>query len=200
MSRFGCSDTVTTDRRRQYECTLFAAIDRILGARHSRTTKYHPCAIGMVERLHRQLKAALASRLNCAHWVDSLPLGLLGLRAVLRADLQCSAAELLYASSLRLPADFSISAQLPAQPQDFLQRLVDNAKDLRPILPRPHHHNTIIVHRDLATSTHVKFVCRDAVRAPLTSAYDGPFRVLRRTLKTATLFQNGHEECQYGPP
>ncbi|XP_037557524.1 uncharacterized protein LOC119435543 [Dermacentor silvarum] len=147
----------------------------------------------MVERLHRQLKTALTTRLNCATWVDALPLVLLGLRAVLRADLQCSAEELVYGSSLSLPGDFFTSTQLSAQPQQFLQRLLDCVKDLRPTPPRPSRCNTIFVYPDLATSTHV-FVRRDAVRPPLTPAYDGPFLVLRRTPKTATFLQNGQEE------
>ncbi|XP_037573639.1 uncharacterized protein LOC119456109 [Dermacentor silvarum] len=147
----------------------------------------------MVERLHRQLKTARTTRLNCATWVDALPLVLLGLRAVLRADLQCSAAELVYGSSLRLPGDFFTSTQLLVQPQQFLQRLLDCVKDLPATPPRSSRRNTIFVHPDRATSTHV-FLSRDAVRPSLTPAYDEPFRVLRRTPKTATLLQNGREE------
>ncbi|XP_037554881.1 uncharacterized protein LOC119431472 [Dermacentor silvarum] len=147
----------------------------------------------MVERLHRQLKTHLTTRLNCATWVDALLLVFLGLRAVLRADLQSSAAGLVCGSSLRLPGDFFTSAQLPAQPQQFLQHLLDCVKGLQPTPPCPSRVNTIFVHPDLATSTRV-FVRRDAVRPPLTPAYDGPFRVLRRTPKTATLLQNGPEE------
>lgn len=40
-------------------------------------------------------KAAPATRLNCATWVDALSLVLLGLRTVLRANLQFSEAEVL---------------------------------------------------------------------------------------------------------
>lgn len=118
---------------------------------------------------------------------------LLGLRAVIRADLQCSTAELVYGTSLRLPGDFFTSTKLPDQPQQFLQRLLDCVQDLRPTPPRPSEHKTIFAHPDLATATHV-FVRHDAVRPPLTPAYDGPFRVLHRTPKTATLLQNGREE------
>lgn len=69
VSRFRCPGTVKTDRERQFESSLFACLNLILGARHCRTTVYHPCANanGMVERLHRQLKTALTTRLNCCH-------------------------------------------------------------------------------------------------------------------------------------
>ena len=43
------------------------------------TTAYHPQANGIVERFHRQLKAALKARLVGPAWVDELPLVLLGL-------------------------------------------------------------------------------------------------------------------------
>ncbi|XP_037500253.1 uncharacterized protein LOC119374245 [Rhipicephalus sanguineus] len=147
----------------------------------------------MVERLHRQLKTALTTRLNRATWVDDLLLVLLGLRAVIRADLQCSTAELVYGTSLRLPVDLLTSTKLLYQPQQFLQRLLDCVQDFRPTSPRPSEHKTIFFHPDLATATHV-FVHHDAVRPPLTPAYDGPLCVLNRTPKTATQLQNGREE------
>ena len=64
VCRFGCPGIVTTDQGRQLECTLFTSLSRLLGTKHGRTTAYHPCANGMVERLHRQHKAALTARLH----------------------------------------------------------------------------------------------------------------------------------------
>ncbi|VDP97028.1 unnamed protein product [Trichobilharzia regenti] len=48
-----------------------------------RTKTYHPQANGMVERLHRQLKAGLSAATG-AHWTESLPLVLLVKPAPLR--------------------------------------------------------------------------------------------------------------------
>ncbi|XP_037529459.1 uncharacterized protein LOC119406796 [Rhipicephalus sanguineus] len=147
----------------------------------------------MVERLHRQVKTALTTPLNSATSVDALPLMLLGLRALILADLPCSAAELVCGGYLLLPGDFFTSTQLPAQPQRFLQRLLDCVQQVRPTPPRPPHHKKIFVHPELATATHV-FVRRDADRPSLTPAYDGPFRVLHRSPETSSLLQNGREE------
>ncbi|GBO01001.1 hypothetical protein AVEN_259168-1 [Araneus ventricosus] len=64
-------------------------------------TAYNPQCNGMVECLHRPLKQALTC--HQADWLDALPLVLLGIRTALREDLNASAAELVYESSLRLP-------------------------------------------------------------------------------------------------
>lgn len=192
VCRFGCPGIVTTDRGRQFECTLFTSLSRLLGTKHCRTTAYHPCANGIVERLHRQLKSALTARLDREHWVDHLPVVLLGLRAVLRRDLGCSTAELVYGAPLRLPGDLFVPTASSPQPLEYLQCLQDCMQHLRPVPPRSSDHR-IFVHPDLASSTHV-FLRRDAVKAPLTPSYDGPYRVLNKTQKSATILLNGREE------
>ena len=59
ISPFGVPATVTTDRGSQFTSTLFRDLQRTLGCEHIRTTAYHPAANGLVERFHRQLKAAI---------------------------------------------------------------------------------------------------------------------------------------------
>ena len=53
---------------------------------HITTTAYHPQANGMVERIHRTLKAALCARGGAAAWKDHLPWVLLGMRAAPREE------------------------------------------------------------------------------------------------------------------
>ena len=43
---------------------LWSQLSPLLGTELHHTTSYHPQANGMVERFHRDLKAALLSRLN----------------------------------------------------------------------------------------------------------------------------------------
>ena len=51
--------TITTDRGAQFESALWTEFMKYLGTAHLRTTSYHPQANGLIERFHRQLKAAL---------------------------------------------------------------------------------------------------------------------------------------------
>ena len=59
VSRFGIPSSITIDRGRQFESSLWAKLMHSLGTVRLRTTAYHPIANGLVERFNRQLKAAL---------------------------------------------------------------------------------------------------------------------------------------------
>ncbi|BHF77213.1 hypothetical protein SprV_0502031700 [Sparganum proliferum] len=120
VSNFGVPATVTTDRGSQFESTLFRELTSLFGTNRIRTTAYHPQANGLVERFHRQLKTALMAQPDPSRWSDHLPLVMLSLRSTLKADIGCTAADLVYGTSLRLPVMWSdyvvpcaISAQRP---------------------------------------------------------------------------------------
>ena len=106
ISRFGVPSTITMDRGRQFESSLWQRLMQILGSKKIRTIAYHPIANGLVERFHRQLKAALKASVDPTNWVDMLPMVLLGIRTCLKQDLKSSTAEIVYGTTLRLPGDF----------------------------------------------------------------------------------------------
>ena len=61
----------------------------------------------MVERFHRQLKAAIMAQETPNPWTTTLPAVLLSIRSAVKATLGRSAVEIAYGMTLRLPGDFS---------------------------------------------------------------------------------------------
>ncbi|ROT82718.1 hypothetical protein C7M84_024114 [Penaeus vannamei] len=110
ISRFGTPETVTTDCGAQFESELWRHLMILLESKRIRTTAYHPCANGMVERLHWHMKQALTSSSPNRRWVDQLPHVLLNIRTSFKEDLQCTSAEMVYGTTLALPADFLVTA------------------------------------------------------------------------------------------
>ena len=106
VARFGVPDQMTSDRGAQFVSELWTAMSELLGTQLNPTTAYHPQANGLIERLHRTMKAALKARLNSPNWIDELPWVLLGLRTTPKEDLNASPADLVYGGPLTVPGDF----------------------------------------------------------------------------------------------
>ena len=193
IARFGSPITVTTDRGAQFESSLFTELTKILGCSRLRTTAYHPQANGLVERFHRQLKAALCAHDNTT-WTDSLPLVLLGIRNTVKADLACSPAALVYGSNLRLPADIIVAESMPknTDPKSYASKLAADMRTVRPTPTRPST-ATSYIPPDLSSAPFVFLRC-DAVRRPLQAPYTGPHRVIRRSSKTFVIDNAGRTD------
>ena len=126
--------------------------------------------------------------------MDELPLVLLGNRTAWREDPGCSASDLMYGTSLRIPGEF-----LPPEPRDlrvsseFLHQLQDN---MRTVLPPTHEfHGGLSAYKpDNLASTGWVYVRHDAHRSPLQCPYDGPFKILETHEKYYVLDINGHQD------
>lgn len=195
IARFGIPSTVTTDRGAQFESNLWSEFMHLLGSVRTRTTSYHPAANGMVERFHRQLKAALKCHNSQGNWVDSLPLVMLGIRTALKSDLGCSSAELVYGTTLRIPDAFytSTDSTLCVNVPEYVNNLKAIMSSLRPVPPRKNHNAPFQLDPELQSTTHV-FIRQDGVRKALQHPYKGPFRVLSRTKKYFSIDVNGRQE------
>ena len=80
IARFGCPQQITTDQGRQFEARLLKTLVTIIGSSLNPTTARYLASSYMIERLHRQLKAALMCHAD-EHWAEVLPLVLLGIRS-----------------------------------------------------------------------------------------------------------------------
>ncbi|CAK1599624.1 unnamed protein product [Parnassius mnemosyne] len=192
IARYGCPVDIVTDRGRQFESALFQYLSKINGFQHKRATAYHPACNGLIERFHRQLKAAIKCHAD-EHWTESLPLVLLGIRSAFKEDLQSSSAELVYGEPLRLPGAFlDPTINVTSDITDFTARLHNFVKHLQPVPASRHTKEKTFVYKDLATTEHV-FLREDASRTSLQPAYSGPHKVLSRGDKVFKLLVKGKE-------
>ena len=194
ISRFGIPSSVTTDRGQQFESALWSSLMHLLGCKRIRTTSYHPIANGMIERFHRQLKSILKSYPNTVDWTTTLPMAMLGIRTTLKQDLNCTPAELVYGTTLRIPGEFVTNSTNVSTPDQasYATKLKTVMQTLQAIPPRQQKQQHTNIDTFLQTCTHV-FVRHDAIRKPLQPPYDGPYEVLIRDKKHFTLSINGRK-------
>ena len=142
IARFGIPDDITSDRGAQFTSSLWKELGNMLGVKMQRTSAYHPQANGMIEKLHGQLKNSLKARTTGPYWMDHLPMVLLGIRTAWREDPDCSPAELVYGSSLRIPCEFlgNTSSGFLQPSSTFLHNLQTSMQN---VLPSPiNYHST----------------------------------------------------------
>ena len=175
-------------RGQQFESALWSSLMQLLGCKRIRTTSYHPIANGMIECFHRQLKSILKSYPNTADWTTAM----LGIRTTLKHDFNCTPAELVYGTTLRIPGEFvTTSTNISTADQaSYAVKLKAVMQKLKAIPPRQQKHQQTNIHKLLQTCTHV-FV-RHVYRKPLQPPYDGPYEVLK---KHFTLSIKGRKEA-----
>ena len=189
ISRYGIPETVVTDRGTNFTSTLWQDISNRLGMQLNHTTSYNPEANGLVERLHRTLKSALAAACQGHDWARTLPWTLLGLRTTPHSALGAAPAEVLYGKSLRIPSDILPSAAVH-------QTIEDTQEAINPFLPPKRTYNPSSRKKYIPASlgsTPFIYERIDHHRQPLSDTYEGPFAVLERGEKTIKVNKNGKE-------
>nr|VZH99973.1 unnamed protein product [Spirometra erinaceieuropaei] len=107
----------------------------------------------------------------------------------LKSDLDCSAAELVFGTTLRLPGEMVTPTFRGTDEtlNNFVHRLRQFLGSLSPVPPRTPM-TEFYVEKDLDNCTHV-FVRCDRVRQPLESPYEGKFCVLACNAKTCRILR-----------
>ncbi|GFW03629.1 retrotransposable element Tf2 155 kDa protein type 1 [Trichonephila clavipes] len=135
----------------------FRADNILKGFKRYKTTTYHPQTNCCIERWYRILKASIKCHEN-ESWTISLPIILLGLSTIWRADFEATPAELFYGESIRLPFDF-----------------FEDALKQKPF-----------IFKDPKDCSHV-FVRTDSVRQSLKPPHHGPAATLQLNITTPKL-------------
>ncbi|CAK8676246.1 unnamed protein product [Clavelina lepadiformis] len=187
VGRYGVPEQLHTDRGQVFMSKLFTGVCRTLGVKLVHSLSFRPSCLGFLERTHRTLKGALRACEFPQNWTANLGLVLLGLRTSLKEHVNCSPAELVYGSTLRVPGQFfeALDDDTPS-PSQYVQHLTDFMATLR--CTPPVHHDTppVYIDKSLADCTHV-FVRVDASRPSLSPPYAGPYKVLAKYDKYFTL-------------
>ena len=106
IARFGCPYTILSDQGREFESKLFKALNDLLQIKKLRTTTYHPCTDGMVERSNRTIIDVLSKYCKAEpDWDLKLPLVLFAIRTSEHATTGFSPFNLVYGREARLPWD-----------------------------------------------------------------------------------------------
>ncbi|XP_069986295.1 uncharacterized protein [Penaeus vannamei] len=132
------------------------------------------------------MKQALTSPSSNRSWVDQLPHVLLNIRTSFKEDLQCTAAEMVYRTTLALPADFLVTAS-NFEPGTFGKQLYERMTLVHSRPTRPTRQKDVYMPPGLQDCSHV--FLRKHPRPPLCPPYEGPFLVIRRGDKTITTTQ-----------
>ncbi|KMQ82556.1 pol polyprotein [Lasius niger] len=191
ITRFGVPSRVTTDQGRQFESSLFRSLSRLLGIKRIRSSPYHPQANGLIEEFHRPLKTVIKAH-NTERWTEVLSTILLGFRSVFKEDIQCTTAELVYGTTLRLPGEMFWASPVEVSQKQLVEDLKEYFSSIRPKPTSCHGERPVFVHPHLKDCTHV-FVRNDRVPRPLQQPYDGPFKVIKRGDKTFVVDVRGRK-------
>ena len=195
IARYGTPATITTDRGAHLESKLWDNLCNQFGIIRNRTTSYHPQSNGMVERFHRQLKAAIMAHESPNPWSITLPAVLLGVHSAVKERLGRSAAEMIYGTTLRLPGEFTRQYTVDANSdlENYSDKLRVAMSRLRLCPPRDTHQTNIFQYKGIETCTHV-FFGRIAIAPPLTAPYDGPYKVIARSGRVMKILIKGKVE------
>ena len=112
---------------------------------------------------------------------------MLGIRTAPKEDLNCSAAELVFGSTLIIPGQFVSPPQ--RQHDSLITKFVPKTTDL-------HGNSKCSPIKALDTADFV-FVRVDRHKIPLCRSYEGPFRVIGKGDKTFTIIKQNKEDHIY---
>ncbi|CAB0044877.1 unnamed protein product [Trichogramma brassicae] len=170
------SETISTDQGRQFKSGFFSQLLKILGTNRIRTTAYHPQSNGLIERWHRDFKAALMCYPDRHSWTKFLPFVMLGLRTRIRLDIDASAAEIVFGTPLRVPGEFFSPEDAEPDRKAFTSTFRSYMQTVGPVADTHHELTKPFVHQTLQTCTHV-FIKAQPIKRALDPPFTGPFKI-----------------------
>ena len=190
---YGVPTTVITDNGREFTAGLFRDFCECHGIQQKFVTACHPAANGIVERVHRCIRAAFRALPNPEQWASQLPLLILTLNNVTCDVNQYSAFQQTFGQPANLPGALIFPDDSPTEsPVDwfhtaaFVEIMGHHHREARP-LPD----NKPYIEKALDSCTRV-WVRNNAPKHSLSPLYNGPFDVVARHDKYFTIDHGGY--------
>lgn len=137
-------------------------------------TAFHPATKGIVELVHRSLKAAKFCRTQ-KRWTETL-IFVLHMRTAFKEDLQAPVTEHVY-GELPTPGEFMAASSTAGDPTEIKTMLRRHFEQLRPVPAERITLPAVFVYKNLGDFTHY-ILWQVAVRRPLDAHYSGPYKFL----------------------
>lgn len=137
---------------------------------------------------------SFALRWDDLEWTDTPLFRLPSIRDAMEADTGYAEAQLVYATTFRLPREF-VDYSFSSMKMDLnsYTRKFTNTMCSAKTVCTTQQSDDFFVQPALRHSTHV-FVCQDSFRRPLKMAHEGPFKVFHRKPKCDIINKNGTNE------
>ena len=132
MCRFGLMKSLLTDQGRNFESSLVKRMCQLMGIKKLRTTIYHPCCNGLVERVNRSLIEMLAHYVGSGQrdWDRWLSLVTTAYNSGCHSTTGVSPWELVYGTPARSLVENELGEQQELGNQSYQQFLAQLKRDL----------------------------------------------------------------------
>ena len=166
ICRSGLTSNHTTDRRRNFKSELHQ-LNVLFGITRHHTTSHNPKANGLVKQLHHTMTTTIMTKIRKSHDLYALPTVLFRTRTTHCEDTGYTAAEIVYVSTRRLPADF-FDRNKPSyvNEADFVKDLTQTMNELSPATTNHHDRQPVFIHKDLTTRTHMYIRVKATLEKP----------------------------------
>ena len=158
---------------------MFGDFIKMFGAQLRLISSWHPKSNGIIEILHRHLKAAIMAHQD-KNWLEALPFVLLGIRSCFKTDISTAASELVGIATVRPDVEMFIFNQ--RRSHRFMHHPRKIFARLQPVPASRHCEPDVFVFKELADCKHVFLHIGPLLRA-LQPPYARPNEAMQRKNK-----------------
>lgn len=119
ISKYGCPETLLTDRGAQFTGKMFNEVCRLLNIKHLLTQSYNPKCNGAVERTHRVISDIMSHYVEQNDWDEMVPLCLMAMRSSISATTGYSSFYLLHGFDIDLPFETIIKPSITTEERHY---------------------------------------------------------------------------------